>query len=248
MVNKSPFQLYNDYMDTTSTYTKRFKKLRWKLTLSYTGVTVGALLTVELILLVSTAIVVAVLLNSGVLQVDLIKATSDAYTPQLQFLLSRTPPDQDEITNFLDRMGALTTSTIPLTFNATDQLFIVGHDGVLLGSRFPDEFENDMIGRPVNMQALPGLAAPLQAALGGEEEVDNLYNLPGPDESVIMAIPIWDEAHEGVLGVLVAVGDFSNGPVRAQHHYSNHGGQLSNLHTHCRDCRRDLRIGCRSRT
>ena len=65
-----------------------------------------------------------------------------------------------------------------------------------------------MIGRPVNMQALPGLAAPLQAALGGEEEVDNLYNLPGPDESVIMAIPIWDEAHEGVLGVLVAVGDF----------------------------------------
>ena len=136
MVNKSPFQLYNDYMDTTSTYTKRFKKLRWKLTLSYTGVTVGALLTVELILLVSTAIVVAVLLNSGVLQVDLIKATSDAYTPQLQFLLSRTPPDQDEITNFLDRMGALTTSTIPLTFMLPTNCLLLGMMVFYLGADF----------------------------------------------------------------------------------------------------------------
>jgi len=207
MVNKSPFQLYNNYMDTPSTYTKRFRQLRWKLTLSYTGVTVGALLTVELILLASAAIVLTVLLNSGVLQAELINAVSDDYTPPLQFLLSKTPPDQDEITNWLDRMGAAVDPTIPLTFNASDQLFIVGHDGVLLGSRPPDLFGSGTIGRPVNMQALPGLAAPLQAALGGEEEVDNLYNLPGPDESVIMAIPIWDEAHERVLGVLVAVGE-----------------------------------------
>jgi len=185
----------------------RFQQLRWKLTLSYTGVTVGALLTVELILLASTAIVVAVLLNSGVIQAELINAVSNDYTPPLQFLLSQTPPNQDEITNLLDRMGAAASPTIPLTFNASDQLFIVGHDGVLLGSRPPDLFGSDTIGRPINLQALPGLATPLQAALAGEEEVDNLYNLPGPDESVIMAIPIWNEANERVLGVLVAVGE-----------------------------------------
>jgi len=207
MVYKSPFPLYNNYMDTPSSYTKRFQQLRWKLTLSYTGVTVGALLTVELIILASTAIIVAVLLNSGVIQAELINAVSNDYMPPLQFLLSQTPPDQDEITNFLDRMGAATSSTIPLTFNASDQLFIVGHDGVLLGSKPLDLFGSDTIGHPVNMQALPGLAAPLQAALGGEEQVDNLYNLPGPDESVIMAIPIWNEAHERVLGVLVGVGE-----------------------------------------
>ena len=186
----------------------RSQQLRWKLTLSYTGVTVGALLTVELILLASTAIVLAVLLNSGVIQAELINAVSDEYMPPLQFLFSQTPPDQDDVTNLLDRMGAVAGSTIPLTFNASDKLFIVGHDGVLLGSRPPDLLGSGTIGRPVNMQALPGLAAPLQAALGGEEEVDNLYNLPGPDESVIMAIPIWDEAHERVLGVLVGVGEF----------------------------------------
>jgi len=100
-------------------------------------------------------------------------------------------------------MGAVSTATIPLTFNATDQLFIVGHDGVLLGSRSSDLFASDMIGHPVNTQVLPGLAAPLQAALGGEEEVNNLYTIPNPED-----IPIWNEAHERVLGVLVAVGEF----------------------------------------
>jgi len=203
-----PFPLYNNYMDSRGSFTRRFRQLRWKMTLSYTWVTVGALLTVELILLASTAIVVAVLLNSGVIQAELITSVSDGYTPPLQFLLSQTPPDQDEITNWLDRMSAAVGPTIPLTFNANDQLFIFGHDGVLLGSSPPDFFGVGTIGRPVNMQALPGLAAPLQAALGGEEEVDNLYTLPGPDQSVIMAFPIWDEAHERVLGVLVAVGEF----------------------------------------
>jgi len=203
-----PFSLYNNDMDTPKPYTRRFRQLRWKLTLSYTGVTVGALLTLELIILVSTAIVVAVLLNSGVLQAELIKAVSDGYMPPLQFLLSQTPPDQDEITDWLGRMSAAVGPTIPLTFNATDKLLIVGHDGVLLGSSPRDLFGSGTIGRPVNMQALPGLAAPLQAALGGEDDVDNLYNIPGPNESVILAIPIWNEAHERVLGVLIAVGEF----------------------------------------
>jgi signal transduction histidine kinase len=178
------------------------------LTLSYTGVTVGALLTVELILLVSTSIVVAVLLNSGVIQADLINSVSSDYMPPMQFLLAQEPPDQDEINNFLNRMGAMTTATIPLTFNATDQLFIVGQDGVLLGSRSSDLFTNDMIGNPVNTQVLPGLAAPLQAALGGDEEVNNLYTIPNPNESVILVFPVWNETHERVLGALVAVGEF----------------------------------------
>lgn len=203
-----PLSIYNQDMDTPVPYTKRFRQLRWKLTLSYTWVTVGALLTVELILLTGTAIFVAVLLNSGVIQTELITAVSTEYMPSLQFLLSQTPPDQDEITRWLDRMGAAAGSTLPLTFNATDQMFIVGHDGVLLGSRPPDLLGSGTIGRPVNMQALPGLAAPLQAALRGEEEVDNLYTRPGADGSVIMGFPIWDEAHERVLGVLVAVGEF----------------------------------------
>ena len=188
-------------------FASRFQQLRWKLTLSYTAVTIGALLTVELILLVSTAIVLSMLLNSGVIQTEIITAVSTGYMPPLQFLLSQTPPDQDAITDWLDQVSTVAGSTLPLTFNATDQLFIVGHDGVLLGSSPQDLLGSGTIGHPVNMEVLPGLAAPLQAALGGEEDVDTLYNLPGTNESVIIAIPIWDEAHEGLLGVLVGVGE-----------------------------------------
>ena len=196
-------------MDTSGSHTKRFQRLRWKLTLSYTWVTVGALLTVELILLAGTAIFVAVLLNSGVIQTELIHAVSDAYTPPLRFLLSQTPSNQEEITNLLDQIGATTAgATIPLTFNASDQLFIVGQDGILLGSKPKDLFGSDAVGRPINMQSLSGLSAPLQAALEGEENVKNLYTVSKPDESVIIAFPIWDEAHERVLGVLVGVGEF----------------------------------------
>jgi HAMP domain-containing protein len=195
-----PFSIYNNDMDMPKSYTSRFRQLRWKLTLSYTGVTVGALLTLELIILASTA--------SGVIQTELIKSISGGYMPSLQFLLSETPPDQEEITDWLGRMSDAIGPTIPLTFNANDIILIVGNDGVLLGSSPPDIFGSDATGSALNMQALPGLAAPLQAALGGEDDVDNLYNSPGPDESVILAIPIWNEAHESVLGVLIAVGEF----------------------------------------
>ena len=195
-------------MDTPSSYTKPFQQLRWKLTLSYTAVTVGALLTVELILLASTAIFVAVLLNSGALQTELINAVSTAYTPPLRFLLSQTPPNQEEITNLLDQIGSTAVNTtIPLTFNASDQLFIVGHNGVLLGSKPQDLFGSGSIGRPVNMQAFPGLDGPLQSALEGDENVDNLYSLPESGEKVIIAFPIWDDSHEKVLGVLVGFGE-----------------------------------------
>jgi len=208
MANKAPFTLYNSKMNTPNSYTKRFRQLRWKLTLSYTGVTVLALLTVELIFLASTAIVVAVLLNSGVIQTELINAVSKEYRSPLKYLLSQTPPDQDGITALLDQAVALTEVTIPLTFNGADQVFVVGHDGVLLASNPRDLIGIDAIGHQINMQALPGLADPLQAALSGEADVNKLFTLPGPDERVIMAFPIWDESHEKVLGVMVGIGEF----------------------------------------
>ena len=208
ILGRKNFLPYNNRMNKFSSFTGRFKQLRWKLTLSYTGVTVGALLTVELILLVSTAIFVAVLLNSGVLQAELINAVSNDYMPSLQFLLSQTPPEQDEINNWLDRVGVATGSTIPLTFNASDQMFLVGADGVVLGSRPRDLFGSDAIGYPVNMQALPGLAAPLQAALGGEDDIDKLYSLPGSDGRVIITVPIWNDANDRILGVWIGIGEF----------------------------------------
>ena len=52
-------------MGSNSSLARGNRGLRWKLTLSYTAVTVGALIAVEIILLVAVSVLVFVLVNSG---------------------------------------------------------------------------------------------------------------------------------------------------------------------------------------
>ncbi len=186
---------------------KRFQQLRWRLTLTYTGVTVGALITVELILLVISGIGVVLLTNSGFIPAQLIEAASAEYVPVLQFYLTQTPPDQEGIAEWLERVGAATSVTLPLTFEATDEMLVVGGDGILLAAKPLDLLGNDQIGEPFDGEAIPGLAEPLQAALAGAEDPESLYSFDETGRKVIIALPIWDEAHQEVLGVLVAIGE-----------------------------------------
>lgn len=192
-------------MDNHASLTKVHQHLRWKLTLSYTGVTVGALLTVEFVLLVILSVGLVVLLNSGSLPALLIETASVDYAPTLRFYLAQTPPDQAGIADWLEHVGPASSATLPLTFEATDEMLVVGRDGRLLGVKPPDLLESDLIGQPLDFRAIPGLADPLQAALTGEEDVDQLYTLANPGNKIVMTVPIWDAAHEQVLGVLVAM-------------------------------------------
>ncbi len=187
--------------------TNRFQQLRWRLTLTYTGVTVGALITVELILLIILGIGVVVLTSSGFLPTQLIQAASADYAPVLQFYLAQTPPYQEGIAEWLERVGAASSVTLPLSFEATDEMLVVGSDGSLLAVKPPDLLGNDLLGEPFNGQAITGLAEPLQAALAGAEDPESLYSFDETGRKVIIALPIWDEAHQEVLGVLVAIGE-----------------------------------------
>jgi signal transduction histidine kinase len=194
-------------MDNRASLTKVHQHLRWKLTLSYTGVTVGALLTVEFVLLVILSVGLVVLLNSGSLPALLIETASVDYAPTLRSYLAQTPPDQAGIADWLEHVGPASSATLPLTFQATDEMLVVGRDGRLLGVKPPDLLESDLIGQPLDLRAIPGMADPLQAALAGEEDVDQLYTLARPGGKIVMTVPIWDAAHEQVLGVLVAMGE-----------------------------------------
>ena len=193
-------------MNTRTPLTNRFKQLRWKLTLSYTGVTVGALLTLEFILLGALGIWLIVLLNSGALPRQLIESGAQ-FTPAFRTYLSQTPPDQEGIAELLAWVRTATSPTIPLSFDATDELLVVGSDGTLLGSSPTDLLGNDMIGQPLNPQAIPGLAAPLQAALAGTEDIQRLYTLEKPGGKVVMAIPVWDADHRQVLGAMIGMAE-----------------------------------------
>lgn len=184
---------------------ERRRPLRWKLTLSYTAVTVAALLTVELVLLGGLIVLLVVSLNTGFLPAQLIEAASASYAPELRFYLAQTPPDQAGIAGWLERVGRASSPTIPLTFDATDEMLVVGSEGRVLGARPADLLGSGEIGQLLDGEATPRLSDPIQAALAGEEDVEQLFTLDGPGGKVVLAIPIWDAAHEQVLGALAAM-------------------------------------------
>jgi len=83
-------------------------------------------------------------------------------------------------------------------------LLVVGSDGTLLAVSPPDYLGTDRVGILLDPQAIPGLSDPLQAALAGEKDAQQLYSIVKPDKNVVLTMPVWDEAEDQVLGVLVA--------------------------------------------
>jgi NarL family two-component system sensor histidine kinase LiaS len=194
-------------MSKPTPQTKRFQQLRWRLTLTYTGVTVGALITVEFILLAIIGIGVVFLTNSGFIPTQLIETASVEYSPALQFYLAQTPPDQIGIARWLERVGPTAGWTLPLSFEATDEMLVAGSDGRLLAAKPIDLLDSTQVGDPINGELIPGLMEPLRAALAGAEDAESLYSFGNSEGKVVIALPIRDETDQHVLGVLVAIGE-----------------------------------------
>lgn len=190
-------------MGVQSSRSNRFRQLRWKLTLSYTGVTVAALLAVELVLYGLAVGGLAVLIYSGLLPAQLIESTAADYAWELRPYLTKSPPDQEGIAHWLERIRPAPGS-IGFNIDETDGLFVVGSDGKLLAVSPSGFLGPGVIGQTLDPQTIPGLANPLRAALSGQEDTERLYTILRPDNQFVMAVPVWDTTHERVLGVLVA--------------------------------------------
>jgi len=191
-----------------------FRRLQWKLTLSYTAVTVGTLLVVVFILgflLFSSVLVPLDILNSVLSPKGWIQAVNDNLLPQWQYILSQEPIDtrlisfmfqQDEdlqITYFdLFRVGAL---QIRLRTTGQMSIILVDPAGTVLGTSNPDFVSEQAVGQPLDMGILPGLDEPLKTALSGELDPDRLFVTIEPNERFYFAVPYFDEAEQHVLGV-----------------------------------------------
>jgi len=184
---------------------KGLQQLRWRLTISYAAVTVGALLTVELLFLGVLGGFLISMLSGGGLQTQLIESASSSYTPILRFLLTQEPPDQAGVVEWLNNVHSASLPSLPLSFDATDNLFVVDQNGRLLAAIPPDLLGNDQIGQPLDTQVIPGLDGVIQSALAGGEEIEKLYTVAKPGENIIMAFPIWDATETEVVGVLGAI-------------------------------------------
>ncbi len=161
---------------------KIFRQLRWKLTLSYTLVTVGALLVITLILggIAFTQDIYTCSVLGLLMQMidDWMNSRISSTYPMLCQLLSQSPVDTELLNVYLKdpqsnitavslfRIGAL---DFWVTTKASIRLSIFSPDGILLGTSVPDDpLFGSAIGRSFDPRQVPGLEAPFRAAQAGD--------------------------------------------------------------------------------
>ncbi len=205
-----------------------FRQLRWKLTLSYTLVTVGAFLVILLIMagLVLTQIFVpANSLNPEELIIWYMNdRTNDFSSNYLLWseILDQSPVDMELVRLYLResksfisssdlfRIGAVQFSASTM---ASIRVLIIGADGVLLGT---SDLDNSIyrssigieIGKTFDPTKVPGLEGPLKAALAGDTDPKHLYTTLEPDQRYVFAAPFFSRSggDQGqVVGVIVVI-------------------------------------------
>jgi signal transduction histidine kinase len=191
------------------------RKLRWRLTLSYTAVTVGALLVVVLILgvlLFSRVLVPLDILNSVLTPEAWVERARDTAPSVYRYVLSQDPPDQQLIAMMMEegdlqityfdvlRIGDL---QVRLRTVAEGSVLILDREGVLLGISNESLVSKDAIGLPLDREILPGLEEPLRTAFEGELDYDRLFVTIEPDERFYFAVPYHDESGQNVIGVQI---------------------------------------------
>jgi NarL family two-component system sensor histidine kinase LiaS len=192
-----------------------FRRLQWKLTLSYAAVTVGSLLIVVLILgylIFSRVFIPLDVYDRVVTPQEWIRLVSEEAEHIWTPVLRQEPIDTDLVA------GLLQESDLQITFFDIIQIgdfqirlrtvgqgsvLIVGPEGILLGTTNPRFVSEDAIGQQLDTGILPGLEEPLQAALDGELDPERLFVTLEPRERFYFTAPLIDEATQEVLGVAV---------------------------------------------
>jgi NarL family two-component system sensor histidine kinase LiaS len=192
------------------------RQLRWKLTLSYTAVSVGTMLIV--LFMLALLVFPTVLIPGNALTPELlITTTNEQVVPIFRGLLAASPLDLvqiDAILKGVDQVGTIITNRefiqigqiqVNLRTTAEVDYFVFDPDGSLLGTTNRTLVPLVAAGKPFNPDQVPGLAGPLQAALAGEADPEHLFSTIQPDEEFVWAVPVLDAGRtEGdVLGALV---------------------------------------------
>jgi NarL family two-component system sensor histidine kinase LiaS len=179
------------------------RRLRWKLTLSYTLVTVVALLMAELLLVAA----LIAFLSSPVLSGFVVQDMKETLVPRLQPALSETPPDAEALREqlrlfFNEGDAGQGIGSLDLTLGPGDgYLLVVDDEGRLLASDREPEGASE--GELLDPELFPGLDPVLTAALGGEEDTWRLQTRSPDDRQLYTVAPVKNDDGR-VLGVVVA--------------------------------------------
>ena len=186
------------------------RRLRWKLALSYTLVTVLALLVAEFIL-VAALVAFAI---SPVIPSLAARYVGDEVAPRLEPALEQSPPDTGELR---EEVSALTGETNVqmvseregggLDFSLDPEagyVFVIAEDGRLLASSRRGA-ERSPTQESFDAERFPGLTPLMAAALRGEEDPWSLGAYSPDRGEMLVAAPVEDAEGRTLGAVLVVV-------------------------------------------
>jgi len=192
-----------------------FRRLQWKLTLSYSAVTVGSLFVVVLILgyLVFSKVFIPIEIYKNVLTPEeWIRIITENDAGLVQSILLQDPIDTDLIAKLMQG-GDLTITEIDLLQIGDFQIrlrtegrgstILLDHKGILLGLSNPSLVPGAVVGQPLDRGIFPGLDGALTAAFNGEVDPDRIFVTLEPHERFYFAIPVEDENDQEILGVVI---------------------------------------------
>jgi NarL family two-component system sensor histidine kinase LiaS len=177
-----------------------FQGLRWKLTLSYTVVTVATLLVVEIILVGGAGYLIV---NSNILPNALTIAIEIFIAPQIETYLDQPQPDIESLNRWLERIYKE-----GLTFQSPDNPSVSFHLGDLDQSAsiiILDENSNYIttvpkLSEPVPEEILELSDQTLSAARAGEKNPERI--LSTSDYDSLIAVPLTSSS-EDILGIVI---------------------------------------------
>jgi two-component system, NarL family, sensor histidine kinase LiaS len=199
---------------------KIFHQLRWKLTFSYTLVTLSAFLVV-LLIMGGVALNQVFIPENFLRPEQLIEIFMNSEAPNLfGQVLSHSPVDMKLVNLLLTHPEGIITSTnllnigairLSVSTNASLELLVIGPDGILLGTSELGSIRfNSTVGVKFDIERISGLNGPFNAALEGETDPQRLYTTLEPNKKFVMATPIFNpasgEEHQ-VIGVIVLLLD-----------------------------------------
>jgi len=191
------------------------RQLRWKLTLSYTLVTVCAFLVVLLIM--GGIVLPQIFLPDNAFNPsDLVEILRRDTIPLWSQLMSQSPVDTTLIRILLENSEGTLTNREFLRIGSMQfsvrtmvglQVLIIGSDGTFLGSSAL-LYPNSVVGEPFDVHQIQGLEGPLKAALAGEKDVNRLYSVYERTNRILLAIPVLNnnpQQADQVVGAVVAI-------------------------------------------
>ncbi|MBM3935396.1 MAG: HAMP domain-containing protein [SAR202 cluster bacterium] len=193
---------------------KAFSRLRWKLALSYTLVTVAVLAALEATVLAIAGVVLIVIV--GRMPEVVAEEMKTEVAPQLRQFLDGETPDMAGVYEWLDRVrrDGLETRDGDRSFDLAGEdvrkpevrILVFDAQGRLLGT---DDIEAPLpVPEPFNPAEVPGLQEGLGAALAGERDPAVLSARPRSGARMV-AVPIAGESGQVIGALALATPDIS---------------------------------------